>query len=144
MNSPEARRPPRWLKLANRLNIALLSRGIGASTQRILTVPGRTSGLSRRTPIATVAFQDALYIVAGYPSSDWVKNARAAGKGTLSRGRHIAQVKLVEIPTEQRPPILREFLHTIRGGRSFLTVGPKATDAELASAANSHPVFRIF
>jgi deazaflavin-dependent oxidoreductase (nitroreductase family) len=143
MNSPEPRHPPRWLKVANRVNIAMLTRGIGPATQRVLTIPGRTSGLPRRTPIATVAFQGAVYLVAGYSSSDWVKNARAAGSGTLSRGGHSATVTLVEIPVEQRAPILREFLHTIRGGRSFLTVGSQATDAEMASAANVHPVFRV-
>jgi deazaflavin-dependent oxidoreductase (nitroreductase family) len=143
MNAPGDRRPPGRLKLANRLNIALLRRGIGPATQRVLTIPGRTTGLPRTTPIATVAFDGAVYIVAGYSSSDWVKNARAAGSGALSRGSVTTPVKLVEIPVTDRVPILREFLRTIRGGRSFLTVGSRATDAELAAAASAHPIFRV-
>lgn len=143
MNTPGERRPPGWLKLANRLNIALLRRGIGPATQRVLTIPGRTTGLPRTTPIATIAFDGGLYIVAGYPSSDWVKNARAAGSGTLSRGSVTTPVSLVEIPVTDRVPILREFLRTTRGGRSFLTVGSRATDAEFAAAANAHPIFRV-
>jgi deazaflavin-dependent oxidoreductase (nitroreductase family) len=143
MSMPKDRRPPRWLKLANRLNIAMLSRGIGPATQRVLTIAGRSTGLPRRTPIATVQLGGALYIVAGYPSSDWVKNAQAGGQATLSRGATRATVTLVELPVSERPPILREFLRTVRGGRSFLTVGSNSTDAEVAAAAVEHPVFRV-
>jgi hypothetical protein len=140
---PDDRRPPRWLKLANRLNIAMLSRGIGPPTQRVLTIAGRSTGLPRSTPIATVELGGSRYIVAGYPSSDWVKNARAGGHATLSRGATSSPVTLVELPVSQRVPILREFLRTVRGGRSFLTVGSGSTDAELAAAAAEHPVFRV-
>jgi hypothetical protein len=143
MNKQDGRRPPHWLHIANHLNIAMLGRGIGPATQRVLTIPGRTSGLPRRTPIAIVAFGGAEYIVAGFPSSDWVKNARAAGRGTLSRGSVSTPVELAEIRVEERLPILREFLRTIRGGRSFLTVDSRASDAELEAAAAGHPVFRV-
>lgn len=137
------RQPPRWLKFANRLNIAMLSRGIGPATQRVLTVPGRTSGVPRRTPIAIVTLGDERYIVAGYSKAAWVSNVRAAGKVTLSRGGDVEQVTLRELPVDERTPVLREFLRTIRGGRSFLTVDSRATDAELAEAAGEHPVFRL-
>jgi deazaflavin-dependent oxidoreductase (nitroreductase family) len=137
------RRPPRWLTAANRLNIAMLNRGVGPTTQRVLTIPGRTSGQPRRTPIAIVEFEDAQYIVAGFPSSDWVKNAHAARRGTLSRGSVTKAVTLTELRVEERPPILREFLRTIRGGRSFLTVDARASDEEFAAVAAQHPVFRI-
>jgi hypothetical protein len=143
MSTPNDHQPPRWLAVANRLNIALLSRGIGPSTQRVLTIAGRVSALPRRTPIAIVSLAGTDYIVAGCPSSDWVKNARAAGRGTLSRGARTQAVELVEIPVDERAPILREFLKTIRGGRSFLSVDARATDAELAAAAPVHPVFKI-
>lgn len=143
MGDSGERRPPRWLKTANRLNIALLSRGIGPATQRILTVPGRSSGLPRRTPIAITTLAGSRYLVAGYDTSDWVKNLRAAGHGTLSRGVSVEEVELVEIPAEERVAVLREFLRTIRGGRSFVTVGANASDAELREAADRHPVFRL-
>ena len=143
MATKTERRPPRWLTAANRLNIAMLNRGLGPTTQRVLTIPGRTTGQPRRTPIAIVEFEGARYIVAGFPSSDWVKNARAAGRGTLSRGSVTKAVTLTELRVEERLPILREFLRTIRGGRSFLTVGAGASNEEFAAAAAEHPVFRI-
>jgi deazaflavin-dependent oxidoreductase (nitroreductase family) len=139
----EERRPPRWLRFANRVNIALLSRGIGPTTQRILTVAGRSSGLPRRTPIAIATLGGTRYIVAGYESADWVKNVRAAGHGTLTRGSAYEEVGLVELAVDERAPILREFLRTIRGGRSFVTASANASDAELRDAAERHPVFRL-
>jgi deazaflavin-dependent oxidoreductase (nitroreductase family) len=127
----------------NRLTIAMLARGVGAAPQRILTVAGRSSGLPRRTPIAIVTLGAQRYIVAGYPKAAWVKNARAAGRGTLSRGKAVEKVNLEEVPVSERAPVLREFFRTIRGGRSFLTIGPSATDAQVADAAREHPVFRL-
>lgn len=121
----------------------MLTRGIGPPTQRVLTIPGRVSGLPRQTPIAVVTLAGDDYIVAGYPDSDWVKNARATGSGTLARGAVSRSVRLTELPVDQRVPVLRQFLITIRGGRSFLTVGSRASDDELAVAASGHPVFRI-
>jgi hypothetical protein len=44
MAAPTSRRPPRWLKYANRINVALLGRGIGPASQRLLSVPGRNNG----------------------------------------------------------------------------------------------------
>jgi hypothetical protein len=133
----------RWLKLANRINIALLSRGLGPATQRVLTVAGRNTGVPRRTPIAIVTLAGERYIIAGYPSAAWVRNVRAAGTATLSRGAQVERVELHEVSVGDRVPVLREFLRTIRGGRSFLTVGAGATDAKLTEAAGEHPVFRL-
>jgi deazaflavin-dependent oxidoreductase (nitroreductase family) len=143
MNASIERRPPSWLRIANRLNIALLSHGIGPLPQRVLTIPGRKTGLPRRTPIAVVSLGGEEFLVAGYSSSDWVRNARAAGRGMLSRGSVRRAVELEEVPEADRAPILREFRRTVRGGRSFLTISARATNAELVAAAHEHPVFRI-
>jgi deazaflavin-dependent oxidoreductase (nitroreductase family) len=143
VNDSGDRRPPRWLALANRLNIAMLARGVGPATQRVLTVAGRSTGEPRRTPIAIVTLGEQRYIVAGYPKAAWVKNVRAAGRGTITRGRIVEKVELEELPVDQRAPVLREFLRTIRGGRSFLTIGSGATEQQVAEAAREHPVFRL-
>ncbi len=137
------RRPPRWLRVANRLNIAMLSRGIGPASQRILTIPGRVSGVPRSTPIATVDWQGAVYLVAGFENAQWVKNARAVGHGTLSRGPSTRSVSLFEVPAEDRMPMLREFLRTVRGGRSFVAVPRRPSEQQFREAADRHPVFRV-
>lgn len=137
------RRAPRWLKVANRLNVLLLRRGIGPAPQHLLAVQGRRTGTLRTSPVAVLAIDGRRYVVAGYAGSDWVKNARAAGWANLIRGRDTQRVILAEVPLEQRSPILCEFVRQVPGGRSFLTVGRNAPAEELVRACEHHPVFLL-
>ena len=50
-------------------------------------------------------FEGGLYVVAGYPGADWAANARAAGSGTLARGRRSRRVRIVELRREQARPV---------------------------------------
>src|SRR5262249_48143305 len=61
---------PRWLKPASRVNLWLLRLGLPIGTQHILTVPGRTSGLMRSTPVSVLTVDGARYIVSA-PSLQW-------------------------------------------------------------------------
>ena len=137
------RRAPRWLKWINPINRFLLKRGIGPPPQHLLTIIGRNSGKARTTPVAVVVFEGERYLVAGFDGSDWVKNARAAGRGRLHRGRTVENVALVEVPLGQRAPILRLFAQKIRGGQAFLTVSPDAPHSAFVAAGPRHPIFRI-
>jgi deazaflavin-dependent oxidoreductase (nitroreductase family) len=137
------RRPPAWLKLANRLNVFLLRRGFGPGPQRLLSVPGRRSGHLRTTPVALVEVDGHRYLVAGWETSDWVKNVRAAGWGIVGRGRNSERVQLSEVPVDERLPIVREFARHVRGGRAFLTVAADASDDDFAKASPDHPIFRL-
>src|ERR1022692_3798136 len=143
MDASAVRRPPRWLKFVNRINVALLRRGIGPGPQRLLSVPGRATGRRRTTPVAVVVVAGERYVVAGYETSDWVKNARAAGWGVIGRGKTNERVRLTEMPIEATPSILREFARKVPGSRSFLTVAASASDADFAEASTHHPVFRL-
>ena len=82
-------RPPRYLKPMNRVMMAVQKLGIPTGPAMVLTVPGRKSGQPRSTPMTPFEFEGGLYVVAGYPGADWAANARAAGTGTLSRGRQV-------------------------------------------------------
>jgi deazaflavin-dependent oxidoreductase (nitroreductase family) len=133
-----ARQPPRWLV---RLNIVMLRLGVPVGSQRVLSVVGRKSGLLRHTPVSLVTIGDRRYIVAAVSGVDWVKNARAAGVGLLRRGKRREEVRLVELPVDQRPPVLREFLRQVPGGVKFFGV---SSDPEvLAASAAEYPVFRL-
>jgi hypothetical protein len=83
------------------------------------------------------------YVVAGYETSDWVKNARASGWGVIERGKAHERVKLTEMPIEATPSILRDFAREVPGSRMFLTVAADASDAEFAEASAHHPIFRL-
>ena len=64
-------------------------------------------------------YRGGLYTVAGYPGADWAANARAAGAGTLSRGRKSRQIKIVELDAEESRPVLREFAAQVPVGVGF-------------------------
>jgi deazaflavin-dependent oxidoreductase (nitroreductase family) len=102
-------RPPRYLKQMNKIVKGLQKLGIHTGPAMVLTVPGRKSGHPRSTPMTPFEFQGGLYTVAGFPRADWAANARAAGAGTLSRGRKSRRVKIVELTPEEARPVLRAF-----------------------------------
>jgi hypothetical protein len=123
-----------------RLNSAVLRLGLQVGTQHLLTVPGRKSGLPRSTPVSIATVGSDRYIVAAFPGAAWVGNVRVARGGTLMRGDLTEYVKLVEVPVEERGPILRAFLEQVRGGVRFF--GPQTTE-QVVARADRYPVFRV-
>ena len=132
-----AKPPPRWMV---RLNMALLRQGLKVGSQSLLTVPGRTSGLPRSTPISVATVDGQRYLVAAFADAAWVANVRAAGRGTLLRGRVSEDLRLAEVPAAERGPILRAFLEQVRGGVRFF--GSQSPD-EIIDKAERYPVFRV-
>jgi len=109
---------PRWLMRANRVIVALQRLGVAIGTMRLLSVPGRKSGRLRTTPVSPLTKGGKRYIV-GVQGADWVENARAAGWGILARGRKEERVTLVELPPEERAPILERFPREVPHGVAF-------------------------
>ena len=135
---------PKWLKFANRLIIAFNRLGLSFGTWYILSIPGRKTGKLRSTPVSVLHVNGQRFVITGF-ETNWVKNARKVGKGTLSRGRKKEQVALVELPVEERQPILREFPRQVPHGVQYfekLLDIPGDPEA-LAAAAPRCPVFRL-
>jgi F420H(2)-dependent quinone reductase len=138
-------RLPRWLKVANPVIVALQRRGLVLGTMRLLSVPGRKSGAMRTTPVSPLTLDGKRYIVAGMEEADWVKNARRAGWGVLARGREEERVDLVELPAEERAPVLRAFPREVPHGIQFFQhlYGVSGEPEEFAALAPRCPVFRV-
>lgn len=140
---------PGWLKLVNRVIIALQRLGLAIGTMRVLSVPGRKSGILRSTPVSPLTVDGHLYVVGGDAEADWVKNARAAGWGILARGRTTQRVTLVELPVEERAPILRAFPREVPHGVQYfrqlygLPRDQAAWPEAFAALAPRCPVFRV-
>lgn len=136
-------RLPWWLKPANRVVIALNRLGLAVGTQHVLSIPGRKTGKLRSTPVSLVTVNGQRYIVTGL-ETDWVKNARVAGWGILTRGREQERVTLVELPIQERPPFLREFPRQVPHGVQFFErlLGLPNDPEAFAEAAPRCPVFR--
>jgi hypothetical protein len=91
-------------------------------------------------------FDGDLYAVAGYPGADWAANARAAGAGTLSRGRRLRRVNIVELTAEQARPVLRAFPVEVPVGVAFAKRSGmviEGTSDEFEALAGRIAVFRF-
>jgi deazaflavin-dependent oxidoreductase (nitroreductase family) len=141
-------RPPRWLKPINRVYKLFLRLGMSFGTERpvVLTIPGRVSGRARSTPVTPMHVDGGRYVVAVFPGADWVRNARAAGVGTLTRGRHREPVRMVELSAEEARPVLREFGSQVPAGVGFLKNAGLVTEGrptEFEALAGRLAVFRF-
>jgi len=139
-------RPPRYLKPMNKLMMAVQKLGIPTGPAMVLTVPGRKSGKPRSTPMTPFRHDGGLYVVAGYPGADWAANARAAGTGTLSKGRRSKPVRIVELTPTQARPILRVYPGEVPVGVSFARSSGMVVDGtpeEFEALAGRLAVFRF-
>jgi deazaflavin-dependent oxidoreductase (nitroreductase family) len=138
--------PPRYLKPMNKVMMAVQKLGIPTGPAMVLTVPGRKSGQPRSTPMTPFEFRGGLYVVAGYPGADWAANARAAGAGTLARGRRVRRVRIVELTADQARPVLRVFPAQVPVGVSFAKRSGLVQDGsadEFEALAGRLAVFRF-
>ena len=139
-------KPPAWLKPMNKVMIAVQKAGIVTGPVRVLTVPGRKSGEPRSTPATPFALHDDVYVVAGHPNADWALNARAAGAGTVTRGRKAQRVSFVELSPEQARPVLRAFPGKVPTGVGFFRragLVEQGTADEFEALAGRCAVFRL-
>lgn len=146
MPEPMKLAPPRFLKPMNKVVVALQKLGIPAGPSMVLTVPGRKTGLPRSTPMTPFEFDGGRYVVAGYPGADWAANARAAGVGTLTRGRRSRRVRITELTTEEARRVLRVFPAQVPVGVAFAKRSGLVKDGsadEFEALAGQLAVFRF-
>jgi deazaflavin-dependent oxidoreductase (nitroreductase family) len=111
----------RWRHLLNALVRSLLRVGLGPRHTYLLTVQGRRSGTQYSTPVTLVEEGRKRWLVAPYGEVSWVRNARAAGQVTLSRGRHTETLAITELGPEEAAPVLKRYVTEIPITVHFLT-----------------------
>ncbi len=130
-------------RVANRLVTVLLRAGLWPRPTYLLAVRGRRSGRLRTTPVILVEQGAARWLVAPYGEVEWVRNARAAGRVTLSRGRRSEEVGIIEANSDESAPILKEYLRHVPLTRPFFNVAPDSPVEAFQAEAHLHPVFRV-
>ena len=138
---------PGWFTqhVFNRAVAGLTRLGVSVAGSRVLEVRGRKSGEPRRTPVNLMTFEGRRYLVAARGHTHWVRNLRARGEGRLLVGRRADDFSAVELPDEEKPPLLRAYLKKWKWevAQFFGGVGPDATEEDLLRIAPDHPVFRL-
>lgn len=130
-------------RAVNALVRTLLRVGLGPPRTYLLTVRGRHTGAPRSTPVTLVEGGGQRWLVAPYGAVSWVRNARAAGRVTLSRGCRSETAALAELGPLESAPVLRQYVREVPITRPFFDATPDAPLETFAAEAPRHPVFRI-
>jgi hypothetical protein len=148
------RPPAAWYRhISNRLGVLLTSLGLAPRDAVTLRVRGRRSGKPRRIPILRTPCRGEDYLVSLAGESEWVRNVRAAAGRATIRRRAARPAHLIEVPTDERPAVLSEYLRrgAERGGagaaaqqaRYYFGVNADPSLEEIRAVAGYYPVFRI-
>jgi deazaflavin-dependent oxidoreductase (nitroreductase family) len=137
-------RVPLFIRVGNALTTLLLRRGVRMATNILLTVPGRKSGVSRTTPVTVIEYDGGRYVQSPFGEVDWVRNLRAAGTATLTRGRQRETVAARELTAEAAAPILRHAV-TIAPAvlRSYFDFTSDSPLEQIVREAPRHPTFEL-
>jgi len=136
-------RPSTLTKLGNLPIAWLAAMGLGPKKTVVLEVRGRRSGQVRSAVVNIVDVDGEMYLVAPRGNTEWSRNARAAGEATIHRGKR-EQVRLQEVPVEQRAPIIQTYLkENAMVTKAHFGIDPNAPIEEFQRIAPDHPVFRI-
>ncbi|MEU6136992.1 nitroreductase/quinone reductase family protein [Nocardioides sp. NPDC047086] len=139
--------PPRWLKPMNKVFVTLSRTGLGMKELPVLTVPGRTSGKPRSTPLSVLDLDGRRYLLEGFPGADWARNVRAAsGRATLRVGRSTEAVSLVEVEGDEALTVLRLWPERMADGARIMAdagVVTAVTPEAFEAVAGRCAVFRI-
>jgi deazaflavin-dependent oxidoreductase (nitroreductase family) len=128
----------------SRLWATVFGLGLGPRRWVSLEVRGRRSGRIVRFPLGMADLAGQWYLVSMLGEHcHWVLNVRAArGQAVIRHGRAI-DCQLVEVPSAERPEILRRYLRKVPGGRPHIPVSRTASAADFAAIAPRYPVFRV-
>src|SRR5882724_5009881 len=142
------RQIPMFLRVGNMMTTAFLRAGVkfnGFGKSRypmyLLTVKGRKSGVPRTTPIVTLLKNDRRYLVSPFGIVDWVRNLRAAGEATLTRGRRSETVNAKELPKREAALVLQEDVKAGNPFASYFEVTAESSLEDFERTTISHPVF---
>jgi deazaflavin-dependent oxidoreductase (nitroreductase family) len=118
--------------------------GLGPKNYYLLEVRGRKSGRLYATPVSIVEHGGHRYVVAPRGATQWVRNARTAGRIALRAGSKREQFEVREIPAADRAPILKSYLgRYTKFVQRYFQVQNGAAEAEFASVADGYPVFEL-
>jgi deazaflavin-dependent oxidoreductase (nitroreductase family) len=117
--------------------------GKGLSRAQVLTTTGRRSGESRSIPVSPIDVDGVEYLVAPYGSVSWVENARANPNVTLTKGRTVRGVSLVEVTGRPAAPVVDAYYRRESFSRRFMDVSESPTVDDFAERSEQFPVFRV-
>ena len=144
--------PPRkglpWqVRFFSRILKAMLVAGIPLGFNRLVTIPGRKSGLPRTAALAVVPVEGRRWVWAPWGDVQWVQNLRSAGRATIAEHGRKEEVRAVELDPAQRVEFFRDVLgplaRSIPFGYWFIRTVDGVDLKDPLEAAKGRPVFEL-
>lgn len=136
----------RLSRVVNQALIGMIGQGRGPGFISLLTVSGRRTGRDFTTPVVPLVTDQGRWLVSPYGEVGWVRNARASGQVTLSRGDSVEVLRAFEVAPADAIPILRAYRSKKPVGwivRAHVAFGPRSSEADIAAQAFQYPVFKL-
>jgi deazaflavin-dependent oxidoreductase (nitroreductase family) len=141
---------PLYVRLGNALTLTLLRAGFklrgpfllfGNYPMYLFTVRGRKSRQPRTVALAIIQRNGKRYVGSPFGIVDWVRNLRAAGEATLTRGRRSETVSVIELPKDEAARVLQEDVKAGNPFSRFYGVTAESPLEEFERVVVSHPLF---
>jgi deazaflavin-dependent oxidoreductase (nitroreductase family) len=137
-------RPHGLAQAMNRLSALQYSSGLSPKNWVTLEVRGRRTGQLISFPVVVADFEGERYLVSMLgEDANWVRNVRAAGGRATLRRRGSEAVRLQEVESSARAPILRRYLAIAPGARPHFPIDRRAPIEEFERISAQFPVFRV-
>jgi deazaflavin-dependent oxidoreductase (nitroreductase family) len=131
-------------RVFNRIFGIAIGFGLGLSHNHVLEVRGRKSGRTFSAPVDLLEFEGRRYLVAPRGETNWVRNARAAGRVALSKGRRREEFAAREVSPAQRPELLKAYLDRFAPTvQRYFPLPRESAASEFAPIAGRYPVFEL-
>jgi hypothetical protein len=137
-------RPTRFGRLWNRCWAWLAGHGLVPQIVVSLQTRDRRSGALSERPLVPCEYEGRQYVVSMLgDGSEWVQDVRASGGAAAIKRVATRQVRLVEVPPENRAPILKTWCQIATSGRKHIPVPYDAPIADFEAIAGQYPVFQV-
>jgi deazaflavin-dependent oxidoreductase (nitroreductase family) len=130
------------VKVINSIMQTFVRMGLGPKHTYLLTVQGRRSGKPYSTPVTIVESNEGRWLVAPYGEMNWVRNARASGQVTLSRGGRSERLSIAEEAPEVSARVLKTYVTLEPITRPYFEATVDSS-VEAFQAEAVRPVFRL-
>jgi len=143
MATPRFAAPSRVERAFNRFFGMLVGIGLGLRHNYLLEVRGRRTGRVYAAPVDVLDVDGTRYLVAPRGETQWVRNARVAGRVSLKKGRR-EEYTVRELPDAEKPRLLKAYLDRFKTTVArYFPIPAGSPEAAFAAVAARYPVFEL-
>ena len=137
-------KPSLFERTFNRLFGIAIGFGLGLKHNYVIEVRGRKSGRIFSAPVDLLELEGRRYLIAPRGETNWVRNARAAGRVGLRKGRRHEEFTVREVGLAERPRLLKAYLDRFAlTVQRYFPVPRESPLSEFTRIAERYPVFEL-